>query len=67
MKGLKKWLAILAVAVLALGLTLPAGAADELTLTRAVKINDTQIALEFSEPIAVNLREENRGPFMAVR
>ena len=32
MKGLKKWLAILAVAVLALGLTLPAGAADELTL-----------------------------------
>ena len=67
MRSMKKWLAILAVAVLALGLALPAAAADELKLTRAVKINDTQIVLEFSAPVAVNLHEENRGPFMAIR
>lgn len=38
-----------------------------LTIKSAAAINDTQVVLEFSGPIAINLQEENRGPFMAIR
>lgn len=59
---------LLMVCVLALfPLTKPAAAADTLTLDRAVAINDNQIVLEFSEPIAVNLNGSNRGPWCALR
>lgn len=46
----------------------PVGAQDrKLTLDRAVQISDTEIVLEFSEPIAINLFTESSGPFMGVR
>lgn len=45
----------------------PARAARILTLDRAVWINDYQIVLEFSEPIAVNKERQNNGPYAAIR
>jgi len=39
----------------------------KLTLDRAIAISDTQIILEFSEPIAINKYETNSGPFVVVR
>ncbi len=40
---------------------------DKLTLDRAIQISDTQIVLEFSAPIAINLERSNRGPYTALR
>lgn len=57
---------LLLVAVLLTGFTVSA-AERKLTLDRAVQINDTQIILEFSEPIAINKYQENVGPFTAIR
>ncbi len=42
-------------------------AARILTLDRATQINDYQIVMEFSEPIAINLKQQNSGPFCAIR
>jgi hypothetical protein len=69
MKFKKRIAAVLMMAcVLALfPLVKPVAAADTLTLNRAVAINDNQIVLEFSEPIAVNLNGSNRGPWCALR
>lgn len=38
-----------------------------LTLERAVQIDDYHIVLEFSEPIAINLKGSNRGPHCSIR
>ncbi len=48
---------------------LPVSAAEErkLTLDRVVQINDMQLILEFSEPVAINYHDVNRGPYCAVR
>ncbi len=55
-------------AILAIIAGLPVSAAQrELTFERAVQINDTQIVLEFSEPVAVNIHGNNRGPYVAIR
>lgn len=57
---------LLAVLLLA---CLPVSAAEErkLTLDRVVQINDMQLILEFSEPIAINYHDVNRGPYCIVR
>ncbi len=48
---------------------LPVSAAEErrLTLDRVVQINDMQLILEFSEPVAINYHDVNRGPYCVVR
>lgn len=63
-----KIIAALLLVVLVLA-CLPVSAQQErvLTLKRAVQVNDTQIVLEFSEPIAINLHQHNRGPFCPIR
>ena len=55
--------------VIVLLATLPVAAQEKrvLTLDRAVQINDTQIVLEFSEPIAVNYHGSNTNPWIAIR
>lgn len=65
---LNKIIAALLLVVLILA-CLPVSAQEErvLTLKRAVQVNDTQIVLEFSEPIAINLHQSNRGPYCPVR
>ncbi len=66
MKMKKIWIALLL--VVAILTALPVSAAErQLTLDRAVQINDTQIVLEFSEPIAINLEQLNRGPYAVIR
>lgn len=45
----------------------PVDAARILTMDKATQINDYQIVLEFSEPIAINLKQQNAGPYCAVR
>ena len=63
-----KIIAALLLVVLVLA-CLPVSAQQErvLTLKRAVQVNDTQIVLEFSEPIAINLHQQNRGPYCPIR
>ena len=65
---LKKKIVFLLVVVLFLG-CMPAYATQENTLKieRAVLINDTQVVIEFSEPIAFNFHQKNRGPHIAIR
>ena len=59
---------LVSILVIMLLLSFPVAAAErKLTLDRAILINDKQIILEFSEPIAINLEQSNRGPFIAVR
>ncbi len=59
-------IAILLLVVLLAGL--PVSAAErKLTLDRAVQISNTQIILEFSEPIAINKNLDVRNPAMLVR
>ena len=55
--------------VLSLLITLPVSAKEErvLTLDRAIQINDTQVVLEFSEPIAVNFHNNNTSPWICIR
>ena len=45
----------------------PVQAETPLTMTRAVLINDYQVILEFSEPVAFNLNGSNSGPWISVR
>jgi len=42
-------------------------AADQVYLERAICINDTQIVLEFSEPIAINKNGNSAGPWICMR
>lgn len=64
--NLKKIIALFLLAALLLA-GFPVSAAErKLTLNRAVQINETQIVLEFSEPIALNLNAKY-GPFFALR
>jgi hypothetical protein len=56
MMNMKKFVMILM--LLALIITVPVSAADrKLTIERAVQIGDTQIVIEFSEPIAININQ----------
>lgn len=50
-----------------LPLAVKSNAAEKVTLDRAVAISDTQIILEFSEPVAFNYNDSNTGPFTAIR
>jgi hypothetical protein len=66
MMNMKKFVMILM--LLALVITVPVSAADrKLTIERAVQISDTQIVIEFSEPIAININQSNNGPYVALR
>lgn len=63
---IRKIIALFLLAALLLA-GLPVSAAErKLTLDRAVQINETQIVLEFSEPIALNLNAKY-GPYFALR
>lgn len=57
--------------LLAMCMAAPEVAAEEetklLTVEDCVQISDTQIIVKFSEPIAVNLLDSNRGPWIALR
>lgn len=54
--------------VIALLCCLPVQAAErQLTVKRAIQVNDNEIVIEFSEPIALNYHQTNRGPHMALR
>ena len=50
-----------------LSLTVSVSASEPLTLDRAVQVSDTEIVLEFSEPVAFNFNYKNSGPFTAIR
>ena len=59
---------VLAVAlVLSLALSTSGAQAGDVTLKSATIINDYEIVLEFSEPIALNYHGTNYGPFIDVR
>lgn len=63
-----KKIIIALLAVLMILACLPVSAAErELTFERAVQINDTQLVLEFSEPVAINLHNSNYGPYIVIR
>ena len=65
-----KRLAALLLGLILLAVMLPATSAlasDQVYLERAICINDTQIVLEFSEPIAINLKKQNAGPWICIR
>lgn len=63
-----KKISIALLATLMLLMLIPVSAAERtLTLDRVVQINNNQLVLEFSEPIAVNLKGENYGPWCAIR
>lgn len=64
---MRKLLTVFLVLIVLLS-TLPVAAADRvLTLDRAVQINNTQVVLEFSEPIAVNFHSSNTNPWICIR
>ncbi len=63
----KQFIAMLLLLVVLLAGVCVQGADRKLTIKRAVLINDTQVVVEFSEPIAINKFETNRGPFIAIR
>ena len=64
--SMKKFIIMLMLIVLIV--SLPVSAAErKLTIERAVQINDTQIVIEFSEPIAININQTNNGPYVALR
>lgn len=69
MKKCKCIAALVLAVVLCVGLCsgVPTQAEDLLTFDRAVWINDYQIVLEFSEPIAINLLQSSRGPWISIR
>jgi hypothetical protein len=66
-----KWIVALILVLGLFVLAVPSGqtahAARILTFDRAIQINDYQVVLEFSEPIAINLKQQNSGPYCAVR
>lgn len=75
MKTVKRIPAFLLALALFLGIFSVAGlpaqkaqAADRLlTFDRAIQVDDYHIVLEFSEPIAINLKGMNRGPHCSIR
>ncbi len=64
---MKRAIAFLSVFLLMAGLVPAVWAKPILTMDRAVMVNDTQVIMEFSEPVAINLNGTNAGPFAAVR
>ena len=47
--------------------SIPVLANKELTVTECIQISDTELIIKFSEPVAVNLHDTNRGPWIALR
>ncbi len=69
MKTMRYIIAFVLACGLLLGLPFAAQAEDSdfLTLDRVVQISDTELILEFSEPVVLNKFQSNRGPFGAIR
>ena len=69
MKAFRLFIALALVCGLLIGLPLSAQAKpdDLLTLDRVIQVSDTEIVLEFSEPVALNKFLTNRGPYAAIR
>lgn len=65
---MKKFLLVVLV-ILMLGMAVSVHAQErrDLTLDRAVIISDTEIVLEFSEPIVLNKFQSSRGPWLDIR
>lgn len=64
---IKRIITALLLAILLLG-ALPVAAAErELVCEAMYQVNDTQIVIEFSEPVALNLHGSNYGPYVALR
>ena len=66
MKKMRMIVALLLAVCLLGALPVCVQAEDELTLTRAVQISETQMVLEFSHPIAVSLKESVE-PWVSIR
>jgi len=64
---MKQWLLIILSAILLFSCVGTVQAEPVLTMDRAIMINDTQVVMEFSEPVAINLHGNNDGPFAAIR
>ena len=67
MKMKKIWIALLLMLTILASLPVLAAEERKLTLDRVVQINDMQLILEFSEPVAINYHEVNRGPYCVIR
>ena len=68
MKFRKKRMALFLTVLFFLLTALPVAAEDSaVTLERVVQINDYQLVLEFSQPIAFNYYSLSNGPFWAIR
>ncbi len=69
MKTMRYIIALVLACGLLLSLPFAAQAKDSdfLTLDRVVQISDTELVLEFSEPVVLNKYQVNRGPYGAVR
>ncbi len=67
MKMKKIIIALLLVLVMLACLPVSATEERQLTLDRVIQISDTQLILEFSEPVAINLYGSNRGPYCVMR
>lgn len=67
MKFRKIMIALLAVMLFLCCLPVQAAEETPLTVKRAILINDNQVVIEFSEPIALNYHQSNRGPHIAIR
>lgn len=58
---------LLAVTTLTCGFAVSAADDDDVTIDRIVQINDYQLVLEFSKPIAINVYGLSNGPYYAIR
>ena len=68
MKITRYLLALVLVCAMVVALPFTAQAKEApLTLNKATQISDTEILLEFSEPIEINKFQSNRGPYCCIR
>ena len=67
-KRLGALLLVLGLCAALAGLTVPRAADDGyIRMTNVVQISDKELLIEFSEPIAFNVNNVNRGPFVCIR
>lgn len=67
-KRLGALLLVLGLCAALAGLTVPRAADDGyIRMTNVIQISDKELLIEFSEPIAFNVNNGNRGPFICIR
>ncbi len=59
--------AFIAALLLCINVFCAADLQSQLSVTRCVQISDSQLLIEFSQPVAINLNGTNRGPWIALR